>query len=688
MVMATVCVAGISVYTTKKQKELNIQNEYVMEMQQEITSIQYYIAQIQTAETRYIQYPTSQNASLLQKESDSLQKNIQTFKVKYGNAQEYKGELEELEELIASYKITLKAIDKNIHLVGYESKSGKTKEFETTYIKLIEEIKKTNNYVALSKVFKIQEINLEILKEANNSRFQAPNYVLSANVLSLFNGKNIRQNVSLGTLQRGADVCESVPSDAIMVHLDKIRCQQILIESLRFQMGSSSVVRQQLELYKNQFLQLEQLVADSTMQATHFSRISKTMVDTTELLKKKTEKEAESIQDKIQDLQQRATRLLWFVGILSISLPILLSLRLVRQILMPVKMLQEVTRSVGEGDLTQQTRINSRDELEELGDRFNEMMQSMRGAIQQMGNSSKTLAQSSRELTSVSKQSMDESERMNEVFLGIVSGARDQSRRLEESVQIMNTVSKHIHQTKDIADDIQGAAQQTKKESDKGAEVIFELNCQTTRFIEFAQILIGKIEGTVARTKEIDHIIDTISSITKKTELLALNARIEASHAGVYGKGFSVIANQIKQLSEHSKEETDNVRSLIQDIESHIKELSQEATLFQSLKESQSSSVSQTEKSFKTIQTQITSITENVDSLKDHTTQMTEMNKVLHCTIENVASVSEEMTSTSEDVSISSDKQKLLIAEVAKAASELEGVASELHQGVSRFKTN
>ena len=139
-------------------------------------------------------------------------------------------------------------------------------------------------------------------------------------------------------------------------------------------------------------------------------------------------------------------------------------------------------------------------------------------------------------------------------------------------------------------------------------------------------------------------IVEMISTITRETGLLALNARIEASHAGAFGEGFAVVASEISDLSTQTKEATTHISELISRIASGINEVV--TVIYQMIDgiQEEKESTSRTANSFSSIQSSTLSIRDTLDVLVGHIHDLTEANRLIADSVQTISAVSEEVS--------------------------------------------
>ncbi len=215
-------------------------------------------------------------------------------------------------------------------------------------------------------------------------------------------------------------------------------------------------------------------------------------------------------------------------GAMVAALAILISVFVVRKIIRTTKDIIAVSEKVSEGDLTSRIEIKSNDELGDLSKYINKMVQALSFLIRKVQDSSEKLALSTKEISS---------------SVGLISdGAQEQAAQFEE-------LSSSVQSTADNAN----SANRITKNSVIQAE-------EARKNVGSTQEAMKKITNS---SKEIADSLQVISEIASRTNILSLNASIEAARAGAHGKGFSVVAGEVRKLAEKSSEAAKSIEALI-----------------------------------------------------------------------------------------------------------------------------
>jgi len=186
--------------------------------------------------------------------------------------------------------------------------------------------------------------------------------------------------------------------------------------------------------------------------------------------------------------------------------------------------------------------------------------------------------------------------------------------------------------------------------------------------------------------KEISMISDAINAITEQTNLLALNASIEAARAGEAGKGFAVVADEIRKLAEQSKNSTEQIKSIIGNIQ--LKAITAVQAMDSTKKSNldQNEAVTKTEQIFNDILFSITTLTEKVGTVENSVESMQVQKQIFVTQIENTSAISEETASSTEEVTASTEEVTATMDKFTQHTEELQQLAEKLKEEIDKFK--
>jgi len=383
---------------------------------------------------------------------------------------------------------------------------------------------------------------------------------------------------------------------------------------------------------------------------------------------------------------RRILKTTYVTSLVAALLAILLSIFLVRMISGPLGTLRKLMKEGEQGNLLVRTRFKSRDEFGELGISFNEMMEKITQLVKQTNESAQKVLENANELLEASRKTALSAKEISVATVEIANGASTLAMEAERG----NDLTIHIgQQMKGVVEanlQMGASAQEVRAVSDQGISYMNELMTKTSQTEEKTRQMVEKVDRLKESTSSIRKILDVLNNVTKQTNILSLNATIEAARAGAAGKGFMVVADEIRQLADQSRQSIDVVAQITESIQSEIDEtvnvLQEAYPLFQE----QIASVKEVNKIFQDVQGKMVEFIRKLDEVTDSIQQLEQSQQTLSEAISNVSAVSQQSSATSEEVASLSSEQLSISEGLVAMAEGLEAVSNNLKETLSKFK--
>lgn len=357
------------------------------------------------------------------------------------------------------------------------------------------------------------------------------------------------------------------------------------------------------------------------------------------------------------------TEQIQFTAIASVILYLIIAAFSTYTITRLLKPLQDLSTSLsqlakGEGDLTQRVEIKRRDEIGEVAEHVNQFLSQMQQMIAGIINHSEHLVQQASQANSLSLQSAQQVEAQQNDVNQIATAIHEMSATAAE-------VASHAEMTASASQTSSNACQDGQLVIQKNRESIVELAEQVTA----AANVISELEHN---TQSINQILSTIQEIAEQTNLLALNAAIEAARAGEQGRGFAVVADEVRVLSQRTHGSTEEIRNMIETLQNNTKLAVNSMQSSTSLADTSVDYAQQAAHS-------LTDITDAIDKINDMALQ--------------IASAAEEQRAVSEDISRNTqgikDASDVLANQAQQSSDSAERMresAETMQMEVTRFK--
>ena len=237
-----------------------------------------------------------------------------------------------------------------------------------------------------------------------------------------------------------------------------------------------------------------------------------------------------------------------------------------RSIVRRLNSLSAVAREISHGDLSKDIPLLSQDEIRDLEEVFASMVKDLREMISDIKNVAGRMEETNRALSSLSEKVLASSEEIDESAMAIAKGSEQQAMIVQKTSLIINNSLDQMdaagRQSAQTVSKIDNALVKTGSGETKARETLGYLENVLRQIVENAKP-IYRLSNKVDKIRMVMHVMDEVA---QKTELLSLNASIEATRAGEMGKGFALVANEIRSMAENSKRSSQEIRRIVDDI--------------------------------------------------------------------------------------------------------------------------
>ncbi|WP_301169638.1 methyl-accepting chemotaxis protein [Brevibacillus nitrificans] len=351
-----------------------------------------------------------------------------------------------------------------------------------------------------------------------------------------------------------------------------------------------------------------------------------------------------------------------------------------------IDMASSVNR-VAEGDLTvEPLQVKSRDEIGQLAHDFNAMAANLRGLISHLGENAEQVAATSEQLTASAEQTSKATEQIAVTMQEVAAGTDEQVRTVEDTVQTMNIMAGRLQHISANSEQVSSTVEEASQAITSGNQAIHTAVAQMSSISTTVNGLASSIKMLGQRSAEISNIIEVITSIAEQTNLLALNAAIEAARAGEHGRGFAVVADEVRKLAEQSAQSTKQITQLIASIQNDTNQAVEAMETTTTEVAAGIEVVNVAGHSFQEILSSIQAVSQQIQEVTVATVEMNAGAEQITHSIEGIASTAETTASGTQNVSAAAEEQLASMEEITSSASSLSQMAEDLQALVQQFK--
>lgn len=352
----------------------------------------------------------------------------------------------------------------------------------------------------------------------------------------------------------------------------------------------------------------------------------------------------------------------------------------------PIDYICKSIKRVEQGDLTVQSKYIGNYEIGQLSQSFNHMTLNMKNLIQGMSNVVTKVTDNSSELYEISKDSAHVSKEVMEAVESITNGASEQAKDAERTTVIIHELVNQLNATEEHFSLVVQVTKETKEASQSAKVTLDALNATTVETIQISHSIKDDIKSLVNRFYEISSIVGLIDEISEQTNLLSLNAAIEAARAGDAGKGFAVVADEIRKLAVKSSHAVKSISNIITNMNTATKQIDHMIGNSDAIYVKQEKAVSNTEQIFNEIVGNMDAITNEVQLVYELLRALDQVQIKATDSINNIAVIAEQSAAATEEVLASGEEQLATADQLVGMSQGLSNVISSMEDQIKQFK--
>ncbi|ALS20880.1 methyl-accepting chemotaxis protein [Paenibacillus naphthalenovorans] len=359
---------------------------------------------------------------------------------------------------------------------------------------------------------------------------------------------------------------------------------------------------------------------------------------------------------------------------------------LIRSFMKPIQRLQHAVMQVAEGDLRHKINSSSSDELGRLSQSFDEMIDRIKEMLSNTQTVASSLSRHSRSFHEFSRETAAANKDIVRAIQEISSGSEEQARFSENSAYIITETTREIRQITEYTVMMQRKSKEASSNTHTGSQVMEGLKSAAEQSEKVLHQVYLTMETLSRSSARIGKIVGSITEISAQTNVLALNAAIEAARAGVHGKGFSVIADEVRQLSAQTNESSKTITRIVQTLQAQISEMEASLNEMKLSFENQTGKINESMDAFMDIRLSMDELSDHIEQIHTLVSAAEDKNSKLASSVQHIAAIAQETAAGVEEVNSASQHQDSAIHRIASQSDDILSLAQQLFDEINRFK--
>lgn len=374
------------------------------------------------------------------------------------------------------------------------------------------------------------------------------------------------------------------------------------------------------------------------------------------------------------------------ISVIGLLVSIVIGLAVSFSIIRPLQQLRNTTNLLAEGDLNARVKIQTKDEVAAVGLAFNTAIDELKKMVTETATGAVNITTASNSLFDATNETSKSLGELNLLVTDLANGATTQTHTVDSTIKIFQKVTEEVNSVAGATTQlIEGNCKEASLAALQGEKAAADMTEVIDNLVQTVTIIAKMVQELAEDSQKIKQFTGVIHEISERTNLLSLNASIEAARAGAQGRGFAVVANNIRQLANQAQESV----YLIETVIGEIDRKSQHAILTVENGTEQVTkgrgTLLETANLFKNLVSQVDTIVRKISEITKTATQMAFRNKEAIEAMADISRISEDNMAAVEEVSATFEEQYALTRVVSDAARQLQIMAEQMKAASSKF---
>lgn len=371
--------------------------------------------------------------------------------------------------------------------------------------------------------------------------------------------------------------------------------------------------------------------------------------------------------------------------IISFVIAVFIGLYLSNDIGKAINRFSVAFKHISAGDFTTRMNTKRKDEFGALAHDMDDTIDKIRDLVADMANFGHNVSDAAYKVSGASGEILTSINEVSETVNIMSKGVSEQANDTEKSFLQMTEFAGQIGEAYEGTANVGKVANNTQQIISGGKNIVNELIQQVTTTSEVTSVIISDIEELERQSRSIGSVVGTINDIASTTNLLSLNASIEAARAGDAGRGFAVVAEQIRSLAEQSVDAVKSIEKIIKNIQQKTQTTAASANRAEQMLGSQTEALNNTVKVFQDVDRHMVELLDKINHITKNMETITVSKDEVLDSIKNIAAVTQQTLASSEVVDANVGNQITSIETLNRQAEDMKERAKELEEAIAKF---